>query len=81
MLPKHVWANLVRLELTGKARELALFNTAINSKLRGCDLVHLKVVDVFTARRVKERASIIQSKTGKPVQFEHMKETRSTLLK
>ncbi|WP_108819477.1 tyrosine-type recombinase/integrase [Pseudovibrio sp. Alg231-02] len=81
LLPKHVWAIRVRLELAGKVRELALFNTAIDSKLRGCDLVRLKVVDVFTAGRVKERTSIIQSKTGKPVQFELMEGTRSALSK
>ncbi|KZL06560.1 hypothetical protein PsAD26_03816 [Pseudovibrio sp. Ad26] len=52
LLPKHVWAIRVRLELAGKVRELALFNTAIDSKLRGCNLVRLKVVDVFTAGRV-----------------------------
>ncbi|SFL14187.1 Phage integrase family protein [Pseudovibrio ascidiaceicola] len=81
LLPKHVWAIRVRLELAGKVRELALFNAAIDSKLRGCDLVRLKVVDVFTAGRVKRRTSIIQSKTGKPVQFELMEGTRSALLK
>ncbi|QUS57920.1 tyrosine-type recombinase/integrase [Pseudovibrio brasiliensis] len=81
LLPKHVWAIRVRLELACKIRELALFNTAIDSKLRGCDLVRLKVIDVFTAGRVKERTSIIQSKTGKPVQFELMEGTRSALLK
>ncbi|MFS8180638.1 tyrosine-type recombinase/integrase [Pseudovibrio denitrificans] len=81
LLPKHVWAIRVRLELAGKVRELALFNTAIDSKLRGCDLVRLKAVDVFTAGRVKERTSIIQSKTGKPVQFELMEGTRTALSK
>ncbi|KZL18281.1 MULTISPECIES: tyrosine-type recombinase/integrase [unclassified Pseudovibrio] len=81
LLPKHVWAIRVRLELAGKTRELALFNTAIDSKLRGCDLVRLKVVDVFVAGRMKERTSIIQSKTGKPVQFELMEGTRSALSK
>jgi len=81
LLPRHVWAIRVCLELAGKVRELALFNTAIDSKLRGCDLVRLKVVDVFTAGRVKERTSIIQSKTGKPVQFELMEGTRSALSK
>ncbi|KZK92441.1 MULTISPECIES: tyrosine-type recombinase/integrase [unclassified Pseudovibrio] len=81
LLPKHVWAIRVRLELAGKIRELALFNTAIDSKLRGCDLVNLKVVDVFTAGLVKERTSVIQSKTGKPVQFELMEGTRSALSK
>ena len=62
--PKHVWSIRVRLEMADNARDLALFNTAIDSKLRGCDLVRLKVRDVFAARRARERASITQRKTG-----------------
>lgn len=69
LLPKHVWAIRVRLEIAGNHRDLALFNLAIDSKLRGCDLVCLKVADVFAAGQVKERASIIQSNTKKPVRF------------
>jgi hypothetical protein len=61
LLPKHVWAIRVRLEIANRARDLALFNLAIDSKLRGCDLVKLKVADVFSVGQVKERASIIQS--------------------
>ena len=63
LLPKHVWAIRARLELASKVRDLALFNLAIDSKLRGCDLVSLKVGDVFVNGRVKERATIVQSKT------------------
>ena len=63
LLPKHVWAIRVRLEIANRVRDLALFNTAIDSKLRGCDLVKLKVVDVLAARQVKELASITDSKT------------------
>ncbi len=70
LMPKHVWAIRVRLEIAESHRDLALFNLAIGSKLRGCDLVTLKVADVYAAGRVKERASIIQSKTRKPVRFE-----------
>ena len=66
LLPKHVWAIRVRLEIANRTRDLALFNLAIDSKLRGCDLVKLKVADVFSAGHVKERASIIQSKTRHP---------------
>lgn len=77
--PKHVWSIRVRLEMSGRKRDLALFNMAIDSKLRGCDLVCLKVRDVFVAGRVKERASITQSKTGKPVQFEITESTRQSL--
>jgi len=63
LLPKHVWAIRVRLELAAATRDLALFNMAVDSKLRGCDLVVLKVADVFAAGAVKERVSILQSKT------------------
>lgn len=80
LLPKHVWAIRVRLEIACNHRDLALFNLAIDSKLRGCDLVCLKVADVFAAGQVKERASIIQSKTQKPVRFEITDGTRKSLL-
>ncbi len=79
LLPKHVWAIRVRLELAGAVRDLALFNLAIDSKLRGCDLVRLKVADVFAAGTIKERVSILQSKTGKPVRFEITEGTRKSL--
>lgn len=67
LLPRHVWSIRVRLEMTDSARDLALFDMAIDSKLRGCDLVAMRVRDVFAAGQVKERASMTQSKTGKPV--------------
>jgi hypothetical protein len=60
---KHVWAIRVRLELAENHRDLALFNMAISSKLRGCDLVAMKVVDVMASGQIKERASVLQSKT------------------
>ena len=60
----------------GNARALALFNMAVDSKLRGCDLLGLRGRDVFAAGRVKDRASLIQSKTGKPVRFEITETTR-----
>lgn len=68
LLPRHVWSIRVRLEMAGNARDLALFNLAVNSKLRGCDLVAFRVRDVFATGHVKERASTVQSKTGKPIQ-------------
>ena len=77
--PKHVWAIRVRLELAQSYRDLALFNMAVDSKLRGCDLVRLKVEDVYAAGYVKERASIVQSKTKRPVQFEITETTRISL--
>ncbi len=76
LAPKHVWSIRVRLEMADNKRDLALFNTAIDSKLRGCDLVGLKVRDVFAAGCVKSRASVTQSKTGKPVRFEITETTR-----
>lgn len=81
LLPKHVWAIRVRLEIAENRRDLALFNLAIDSKLRGCDLVTLKVADVFAAGQVKERTSIVQSKTQKPVRFEITEGTRKSLLR
>ncbi|MEM7301315.1 MAG: tyrosine-type recombinase/integrase, partial [Pseudomonadota bacterium] len=77
--PKHVWAIRVRLELAGCKRDLALFNMAVDSKLRGCDLVRLMVKDVFAAGHIKERTSILQSKTSQPVQFEITEGTRKSL--
>ena len=79
LMPKHVWAIRVRLELAENKRDLALFNLAIDSKLRGCDLVKLLVSDVYVAGRVKERTSILQSKTKQPVQFEITEGTRKSL--
>ncbi|MRX48860.1 tyrosine-type recombinase/integrase [Paracoccus sp. S-4012] len=79
LMPRHVWSIRVRLEMAGNARDLALFNMAVDSKLRGCDLVGLRVRDVFAAGRAKERASMIQSKTGKPVRFEITESTRRSL--
>jgi hypothetical protein len=52
-----VWAIRVRLEISERTRDLALFNMAVDSKLRGCDLVKLKVTDVYAAGQMKERAS------------------------
>jgi integrase len=79
LLPRHVWSIRVRLEMAGNARDLALFNLAVDSKLRGCDLVGIRVTDVFAAGHAKERASIVQSKTGKPVRFEITETTRLSL--
>lgn len=76
LLPKHVSAIRVRLELAERVRDLALFNMAIDSKLRGSDLVRLRVADVFVAGRMKERTSVLQSKTQRPVQFEITETTR-----
>ncbi len=79
LLPKHVWSIRVRLEMADNKRDLALFNMAIDSKLRGCDLVCLRVNDVVVAGRAKERASVTQSKTRKHVRFEISETTRLSL--
>ena len=63
----------------GRARDLALFNLAIGSKLRGCDLVRLMLEDVCAGGRVRERATIVQRKTGRPVQFEITEQTRASI--
>ena len=81
LLPKHVWSIRVRLEMADNKRDLAVFCMAIDSKLRGCDLVGLKVRDVFAAGHVKDRASVTQSKTGKLVRFEITETTRHSLEK
>jgi integrase len=76
---KEIWGIRIRLELEDNARELALFNLAIDSKLRACDLVTLKVSDVMQAGRVRSRTQIIQRKTKQPVQFEITGQSRDSL--
>lgn len=63
--PKDIWAIRAQLRHQHRIRDLALFNLAIDSKLRGCDLVHLRVADVVLAGSVRPRASVVQSKTGR----------------
>lgn len=74
-----IWGIRIRLELEGKVRDLALFNMALDSKLRGCDLVKLKVSDVAYGSSVSSRATVLQQKTGSPVQFEITKGTREAV--
>ncbi|MFM8341749.1 MAG: tyrosine-type recombinase/integrase [Methylomonas sp.] len=76
---KEIWAIRIRLQMAKNTRELALFNLAIDSKLRGCDLVKLKVCDVAQGGRVSSRAIIMQQKTHRPVQFEITEQTRDSL--
>jgi integrase len=76
---KEIWAIRIRLELQGRVRDLALFNLAIDSKLRACDLMALKVADVAQGGRVQSRARIVQQKTGRPVQFELTDPTRQSV--
>lgn len=74
--PRDVWTIRARLEFASNKRDLALFNLAIDSKLRACDLVSLKISYIRNAQGVRERAGIIQKKTGRPVQFELTEGTR-----
>jgi hypothetical protein len=67
---KEIWAIGIRLQLAKRTREPALFNLAIDSKLRGCDLVELHVRDIAQGNHVSLRAIIMQRKTHRPVQFE-----------
>jgi integrase len=76
---KEIWAIRIRLQLARRARELALFNLAIDSKLRGCDLVGLRVHDVVHGSRVAARAIVMQKKTQRPVQFEINEQTRDAV--
>ncbi|MDG2393787.1 MAG: tyrosine-type recombinase/integrase [Thalassotalea sp.] len=75
----HIWGIRIRLELTNNIRDLALFNLALDSKLRGCDLLVLKVKDVANGGVMQSRAIITQKKTGSPVQFEITSNTRNSL--
>lgn len=77
--PKHVWAIRTQLQLAKRRRDLALFNLAIDSKLRGCDVVKLKVDDVAPNGYAIERASVRQQKTGRPVKFEITEHTRQAI--
>lgn len=76
----EIWAIRTRLELRGRVRDLALFNLAIDSKLRGCDLVSLRVRDIAHGASVLARATIMQRKTHHPVQFEITEPTRQAVL-
>lgn len=76
---REIWAIRIRLELENRHRDLALFNLAIDSKLRGCDLVSLRVRDVVTGGQVLPRAMILQRKTQQAVQFEITEHTRETV--
>lgn len=77
--PKHIWAIRQQLKSGGRIRDLALFNCAIDAKLRGCDLVRLRVGDVAPGGALRTRATVVQQKTGRPVPFEITEPTRDAL--
>jgi len=76
---REIWAIRIRLQLKKETRELAIFNLAIDSKLRSCDLVKLKVRDVCHGNGIAPRAMVLQQKTQQPVQFEITEQTRDAL--
>src|SRR5664280_1029885 len=76
---KHVWAIRTKLQIEQRTRDLAMFNLAIDSKLRGCDVVALKVEDVALNGYCAHRATVRQGKTGRPVRFELTEQTRQAV--
>ena len=76
---KEIWAIRIRLQLFRRARDLALFDLGIDSKLRACDLVRLKVRDICHGDRVAARAIVMQQKTSRSVQFEITESTRDAV--
>ena len=76
---KAIYVIRIRLQIEKRVRELALFNLALDSKLRGCDLVKLRVCDVMQGNRMMVRAMVMRQKTHRPVQFEITEQTRDTL--
>ncbi|MGF6508273.1 tyrosine-type recombinase/integrase [Paraburkholderia sp. 32] len=76
---KEIWAIRIRLQLSASVRDLAMFNLAIDSKLRACDLTRLRVCDVCHGQHVASRATIMQQKTQRPVQFEITEQTQDSV--
>jgi integrase len=76
---KDIWAIRFQLQLGQRVRDLALFNLAIDSKLRGCDLVGLRVRDISHGHQIMSRAIVMQQKTHRPVQFELTEQTRDAV--
>jgi integrase len=77
--PKHVWAIRTKLQIEDRTRDLAMFNLAIDSKLRGCDVVAIRVEDVAAGGYTADRATVRQKKTGWPVRFELSEQTRQAI--
>jgi integrase len=77
--PKHVWSIRTKLQIEGRVRDLAMFNLAIDSKLRGCDVVAIEVDDVAAGGYAADRATVRQKKTGLPVRFELTEQTRQAV--
>ena len=75
---RDIWAIRIRLQMDNRLRDLALFNLAIDSKLRGCDLVKLRLSDIAHGGQIARRAIVLQQKTQRPVQFELTDQTRES---
>jgi integrase len=78
--PRQVWAIRFFLDQRRRMRDRALFDLAIDSKLRGCDVVKIRIGDLVLGGQIRSRAIVIQAKTGRPVQFELMSDARASLL-
>jgi site-specific recombinase XerC len=78
--PQQVWAIRFRLDQDGRVRDRAMFDLAIDSKLRGCDVVTIRTGDVVSGGRVRSRAIVVQRKTRRPVQFELLEPARASIL-
>jgi integrase len=78
--PQQVWAIRFWLDRERRLRDRALFDLAIDSKLRGCDVVKIKISELVSGGRVRSRAIVIQQKTGRPVQFELLEAARGSIL-
>ena len=78
--PRQVWQIRFFLDREGRLRDRALFDLAIDSKLRGCDLVRMKIGTLVIGSQIRTRALVLQQKTGRPVQFELMSDARGSLL-
>jgi integrase len=77
--PRHIWAIRQQLKNANRIRDLALFNCAIDAKLRGCDLVKLRLSDLAPGGSLRQRATVVQQKTGRPVLFEITEPAREAL--
>jgi integrase len=77
--PQQVWAIRFWLDRERRVRDRALFDLAIDSKLRGCDVVKIRISELVSGGRVRTRATVVQQKTGRPVQFELLEAARSSL--
>ena len=79
--PKHVWSIRTKLQIEGRVRDLAMFNLAIDSKLRGCDVVAIRVEDVAAGGYTADRATVRQKKTGRPELSEQTRQAIDDYLK